>query len=128
MDDFIRRVYANNFARPAPPPTPQLTAVGLNRSVKLTWDSAAESATDIIIPDSLGRPFVGYVLQRATSEEGPYVEIGRWHVDTLLVHEYLDTGEDLEGKLKNNVTYYYRLLSVDEGVIKLKLDPMESLL
>jgi hypothetical protein len=134
LDDFIRRVYTNNFQRPSPPPTPRLTATGLNRSVKLTWDASAESATDIIIPDSLGRPFVGYSLQRAESKEGSYKEIGRWHVDTLLVHEYLDRGDSTtggpapggSGKLKNNVTYYYRLLSFDEGAVRLKLDAMES--
>jgi len=126
LDDFITRVYDNNFARPVPPPTPQLTAVGLNRSVKLSWDNSAESATDIIIPDSLGRPFVGYRLLRATSREGPFVELAHWHTDTLLVYEYLDTGDDLSGKLKNNVTYYYQLLSYDEGAPRLKLDPMSS--
>jgi len=136
MHDFITRVYTNNFQRPSLPPTPKLTATGLNRSVKLSWDASAESATDIIIPDSLGRPFVGYSLQRAERVEGPYKEIGRWHVDTLLVHEYLDRGdsssggpapdESGSGKLKNNVTYYYRLLSFDEGAVRLKLDPMES--
>jgi len=126
LDDFIRRVCNNNFQRPSPPPTPKLTATGLNRSVKLSWDASAETATDIIIPDSLGRPFVGYSLQRAQSVEGPYEEIGRWHMDTLLVHEYLDRGDSLSGALKNNVTYYYRLLSFDEGAVRLKLDPMES--
>jgi len=126
MHDFITRVYNNSFARPSPPPTPELTATGLNRSVKLSWDNTAESATDIIIPDSLGRPFVGYKLLRATSRDGPYVELARWQMDTLVVYEYLDTGEDLEGGLKNNMTYYYQLLSYDEGAVRLKLDPMES--
>ena len=126
MHDYITRVYNNNFTRPAPPPTPQLTAVGLNRSVKLSWDNTAESATDVIIPDSLGRPFVGYKLLRGTTRDGPYTELARWHADTLLVYEYLDTGEDLEGGLKNNVTYYYQLLSYDEGAPLLKLDPMDS--
>ncbi|MDH4069348.1 MAG: hypothetical protein OEV30_02890 [Ignavibacteria bacterium] len=126
MHDYITRVYNNNFARPAPPPSPELTAVGLNRSVKLSWDNTAESATDIIIPDSLGRPFVGYKLLRGTTREGPYTELARWHTDTLLVYEYLDTGEDLPGGLKNNVTYYYQLLSFDEGAPLLKLDPIDS--
>ncbi|MDH4071190.1 MAG: hypothetical protein OEV30_12295, partial [Ignavibacteria bacterium] len=126
MHDYITRVYDNNFARPAPPPSPELTAVGLNRSVKLSWDNKAESATDIIIPDSLGRPFVGYKLLRATTRDGPYTELARWHTDTLLVYEYLDTGEDLDGGIKNNVTYYYQLLSYDEGAPLLKLDPMDS--
>jgi len=136
LDDFIRRIYNNNFQRPSPSPTPKLTATGLNRSVKLSWDASAESAMDVIVPDSIGRPFVGYSLQRAESIEGPYKQIGRWHMDTLLVHEYLDRGDSLlggpapdasgSGKLKNNVTYYYRLLSFDEGAVRLKLDPMES--
>jgi len=126
LDDFITRVYQNNLARPSPPPAPHLTATGLNRSVKLSWDTSAESATDIIIPDSLGRPFVGYSLQRAEKQEGPYKEIGSWHVDTLLVHEFLDRGDSISGGLKNNVTYYYRLLSFDEGAVRLKLDPMKS--
>jgi len=126
MHDFITRVYNNDFKRPSPPPAPELTATALNRSVTLSWDNTAENATDIIIPDSLGRPFVGYKLLRATSRGGPYIELARWHVDTLLVYEYLDTGEDLPGGLKNNVTYYYELLSYDEGAARLKLDPMES--
>jgi hypothetical protein len=49
-----------------------------------------------------------------------------WTTDSTLVYEYLDRGEDLDG-LKNNVRYYYRLLSFDEGAVKLKLDPMYSL-
>jgi hypothetical protein len=53
------------------------------------------------------------------------VQIGRWVRDSVLVHEYLDRGEDIGG-LKNNVRYYYRLLSFDEGAKKLKLDAMES--
>ena len=126
LDDFITRVYNNNFQRPSPPPTPKLTATGLNRSIKLSWDASAETAADIIIPDSLGRAFVGYSLQRAENQEGPYTEIGRWHTDTLLVHEYLDKGDSSSAGLKNNVTYFYRLLSFDEGAVRLKLDPMDS--
>jgi hypothetical protein len=79
-----------------------------------------------MIPDSLGRPFMGYKLLRSQTQSGAYVEIGRWVTDSLLVHEYLDRGEDLLGGLKNNVRYYYRLLSFDEGAKKLKLDPMDS--
>jgi len=126
MDDFIRRVYNNNFQRPKPPPAPRLAVAGLNRAVKLSWDNSAESATDIIIPDSLGKPFRGYRLLRAQSKNGPFVQLGRWVSDSGLVHEYLDRGEDLVGGLKNNVRYYYRLLSFDEGAPRLKLDPMES--
>jgi hypothetical protein len=96
----------------------------LNRAIKLTWDTRAESSTDIIIPDSLGRPFVGYKLLRAEREEGPYTHIGRWVKDSLLVHEFLDRGEDLSGGLKNNVRYYYKLLAFDEGARRLKLDTM----
>jgi hypothetical protein len=126
LDDFITRVYNSGFKRPVPPPAPHLTAQGLNRAVKLSWDNVAESATDEMIPDSLGRPFVGYKLLRAPSQEGPYVQLGQWHTDTLLVHEFLDRGEDLASGLKNNVRYYYQLLSFDEGAKKLKLDPMDS--
>ena len=126
MDDFIRRVYNSNFQRPSPPPAPTLTATGLNRAVNLSWDNSAELATDIIIPDTLGKPFRGYRLLRAQSKDGPYVQLGRWVADSGLVHEYLDRGEDLIGGLKNNVRYYYRLLSFDEGAPRLKLDPMES--
>jgi hypothetical protein len=93
--------------------------------VKLSWDRVAESAVDPVIPDSLGEAFVGYRLLRAAAREGPYVEIGHWRKDSLLVHEYLDRGEDIGG-LKNNVGYYYRLLSYDGGAVKLKLEPMAS--
>jgi hypothetical protein len=78
-----------------------------------------------MIPDSLGKPFRGYRLLRAQSGGGPYVQIGRWVRDSVLVHEFVDLGADIGG-LKNNVRYYYRLLSFDEGAKKLKLDPMES--
>jgi len=125
LHDLITRMYASNFQRPSPPPPPRLTARGLNRAVKLTWDTSSESATDIIIPDSLGRAFKGYRLLRATARDGPYVQIGRWVRDSTLVHEYIDTGDSIAG-LKNNVRYYYRLLAFDEGAKRLKLDPMES--
>ena len=112
LDDLINRVYNSGFQRPSPPPAPKLIAIGLNRAVKLTWDNSAESAVDIIVPDSLGEPFVGYRLLRSQTEEGPYVEIGRWTTDSVVVYEYLDRGEDLPdgqagiGGLKNNVRYY----------------------
>ncbi len=126
LDEYITRVFQSGFKNPSPPPPPHLTARGLNRSVRLSWDNMAESATDLIIPDSLGRPFVGYKLLRSQTQEGPYVEVGRWYKDSLLVHEYLDRGLDLPGGLKNNVQYYYRLLSFDEGAPRLKLDTMTS--
>jgi hypothetical protein len=126
MDEFIRRMWSTGLKRPSPPPPPRLTPRALNRSVALSWNNAAESATDEIIPDSLGRPFLGYRLLRSETQQGPYTQIGRWVTDSLLVHEYLDRGEDLAGGLKNNVRYYYRLLSFDEGAKKLKLDPMDS--
>jgi hypothetical protein len=125
MDDFIKRVYNSGFQRPIPPPPPRLTARGINRGVLLSWDRSAESATDPMIPENLGQPFRGYRLLRATAERGPYVDIGRWTSDSGLVHEHLDRGTDIEG-LKNNVRYYYQLLSFDEGAKKLKLDPMYS--
>jgi hypothetical protein len=125
MHDYILRVYNSDFARPIPPPVPHLTATGLDRSVKLSWDKASESATDAMIPDSLGDPFRGYRLLRATREEGPYVELGRWVKDTLLVYEYLDKGEDIGG-LKNNVRYYYQLHAFDEGAVRIKQEPMET--
>jgi hypothetical protein len=126
LDDYVRHAYSSGFKRPTPPPTPRLLARGLNRSVRLSWDNVAEGAVDEFIPDSLGRPFLGYRLLRAQTQQGPYSQIGRWVRDSLLVHEYLDRGEDLAGGLKNNVRYYYRLLSFDEGAKKLKLDPMDS--
>ncbi|GEM_PF-1561273 len=125
MDDYIKRVYASGFKRPVPPPPPRLTAKGLNRGVKLSWDTSSELAVDEIIPDSLGKPFRGYRLLRAVSEGGPFVQIGRWVEDTLLIYEFIDRGEDIGG-LKNNVRYFYRLLAFDEGSPQLKLEPMES--
>ena len=125
LDDFITKVYNSGFQGPIPPPPSKLTARGLDRSVKLSWDNFAESAKDPIIPDSLGKPFYGYRLLRASSKAGPYTEIGRWTKDSIIVHEYLDKGTDIGG-LKNNVRYYYQILSFDEGAKLLKLDPMES--
>jgi hypothetical protein len=125
MDDLIMRMYSRGLQRPIPPPPSKLTATGLDRSVKLSWDNAAESATDPIIPDSLGKPFKGYRLLRARAKNGPFVQIGRWTKDSTLIYEYLDKGTDIGG-LKNNVQYYYQLLSFDEGAKLLKLDPMES--
>jgi hypothetical protein len=128
LDDYITRVYNSGLQRPSAPPASQLSAAGLNRAVKLSWDNRAESATDEIIPDSLGQPFRGYRLLRAVTQGGPFTEIGRWVKDSALVHEYVDNGKDLAGSggLKNNVQYYYRLLSFDAGAPRLKLDPMES--
>jgi hypothetical protein len=126
MDDYLRRSYQSGFQRPIPPNPPRLTVRGLNRGALLSWDRSSESSTDPIIPSTLGRPFVGYRLQRAAAVEGPYLDIGRWSLDSGMVHEYLDRGSEIGG-LKNNVRYYYRLLSFDEGVHALKLEPMYSL-
>jgi hypothetical protein len=125
LDDLIMRMYSRDLQRPIPPPPSKLTATGLDRSVKLSWDNGAESAIDPIIPDSLGKPFKGYRLLRAQAKNGPFVQIGRWTEDSTIVYEHLDKGTDIGG-LKNNVQYYYQLLSFDEGAKLLKLDPMES--
>jgi hypothetical protein len=125
MQDHALRMYRSGFTRTTGPPVPRLAARGLDRGVQLSWDAAAEAAIDPVVPDSLGAPFLGYRLERATREEGPYVEIGRWRKDSILVHEYVDWGRDVGG-LKNNKRYYYRLLAFDEGAPRLRLAPMES--
>lgn len=125
LDALLKRMHAHGYQRPAPPVAPHLTAAALNRSVRLTWDRSAEQSQDVIIPDSLGRPFVGYRLLRGVIEQGPYTELARWNVDSLLVHEYIDRGEDIGG-LRNNVRYYYQLLAFDEGAPRIKLEPMET--
>jgi len=124
MDDYVQKVYDNGLHSPSPPPAARVSAKALNQSVDLSWDSSAESATDIVIPDSLGKPFAGYRLLRADKQTGPFNEIARWQSDSL-VHEYLDRGTEVGG-LKNNVRYYYHLLSFNEGVRALNLDTMES--
>jgi hypothetical protein len=125
LDDLVKRMHANGYQRPSAPPAPMLVATGLNRAVKLTWDRRAEETPDVIVPDSLGRPFTGYRLLRSVTERGPYTEVARWSVDSLIVHEYIDRGEGIGG-LKNNVRYYYQLLAFDEGAPRIKLELMES--
>ena len=125
MDEHLQRMVREGLARPSPPPAPRVTTRALDRAVRVTWDDRAESATDPVVPDSLGRAFYGYRVLRAPAEDGPFVEIGRWVMDSLLVHEYVDRGADLSG-LKNNVRYYYRVLAFDEGSEVLGFEPMES--
>ncbi|NUN71357.1 MAG: hypothetical protein HUU02_16790, partial [Bacteroidetes bacterium] len=125
LHELLRRMHANNYQRPTPPPSATLTGKGLNNAVRLQWNSVSEQATDIIVPDSLGKPFKGYRLLRAQRKEGPYVEIGKWTTDSVLVHEFTDQGSDIGG-LRNNVRYYYQLLSFDAGAPMLDLDPMET--
>jgi hypothetical protein len=125
LDDLVKRMHAHGYQRPSAPPAPVLVATGLNRAVRLTWDRRAEESPDVIVPDSLGRPFTGYRLLRSVTEGGPYTELARWSVDSLIVHEYIDRGEGIGG-LKNNVRYYYQLLAFDEGAPRIKLEPMES--
>jgi hypothetical protein len=125
LDELLKRIHAHGYQRPSPPASPHLTAAGLNHAVKLTWDRRAEETPDVIVPDSLGRPFAGYRLLRSVTERGPYTELARWSVDSLIVHEYIDRGEGIGG-LKNNVRYYYQLLAFDEGAPRIKLEPMET--
>jgi len=125
LDDLIRKMYAHGLKKASPTDPSQLTAKGLDRAILLKWTDAAEHSTDIIIPDSLGRAFYGYQLWRGTRSEGPYKLLGRWTVDSGLVHEYVDHGADIGG-LKNNVRYYYRIESFDEGVLAWNMDPMSS--
>jgi hypothetical protein len=126
LDDLIHRMWDRNLQRPTPPLSPQLYAKSLNRAVKLWWDRSAESSSDPIVPDSLGAPFHGYRLLRSSTQHGPFVQIGQWTLDSSLVHEYIDRGEDIPGGLRNNVRYYYRLVAFDAGAARLKLAPMES--
>ena len=132
LDDLVKRVYANGYLVPEPPLEPALVAQPLEGAVHLAWDSRAERSVDVIVPDSLGRAFVGYRLYRARSREGPYYRVKQWELGKdSLVHEYVDRGQDgidttMPAGLMNNVSYFYKLTAYDEGAPLLSLDPMES--
>ncbi|MBI5474605.1 MAG: hypothetical protein HY961_19890 [Ignavibacteriae bacterium] len=134
IHDLIRRVYANNLLTPQPPKDPLLSYSPLDGAIQLTWNDAAEHSTDPIVPDSLGKPFLGYRLYRARTSEGPYYVLKQWSRGTdSLTHEYLDDGRDgadptiPQGtKLLNNVRYFYKLTAFDEGAPGLGLSSMES--
>ncbi|HTR81930.1 MAG TPA: hypothetical protein VMM58_09900 [Bacteroidota bacterium] len=125
MDDFVKRMYRLGFMRPTPPSSPVVTAKPLNRGIYLTWDRSAEGSIDPVIPDSLGKAFYGYRVYRADKKEGPFKLLSETSGDTL-AHEFYDQGKDLAGGLKNNVTYYYKVVSFDQGAPLLHIDPMES--
>jgi len=71
-----------------PAPVTQLTAIGAsNESVALSWEDSSAVET-------------GYVLERATSEGGPWTEVTTTDAD---VTSFLDTGLEAE------TTYFYRV-------------------
>jgi len=125
MDDLVKRMYNLGFKRPSPPSPPIVTVKALNRGIYLTWDRSAEKSTDPIIPDSLGKAFYGYRVYRSDKKGGPFKLLSETSGDTL-AHELYDQGKDLAGGLKNNVTYFYKVVSFDQGSPLLHIDPMES--
>jgi hypothetical protein len=131
VNRLVQRIYDNGLRLPSPPPQPILTATAHDRSVLLQWDSTAEQASDIIIPDSLGKPFLGYRLYRSRNGSGPFVLIKEWKLgQDSIVRSYRDEGIDgadtnVTG-LMNTITYYYKLTAFDEGAEKLSVPQMES--
>ena len=131
VNRLVQRIYDNGLRLPSPPPQPILTATALDRSVLLQWDSTAEQASDIIIPDSLGKPFLGYRLYRSRNGSGPFILIKEWKLgQDSIVRSYRDEGIDgadtnVTG-LMNTITYYYKLTAFDEGAEKLSVPQMES--
>ena len=123
-NSLIKRVYAAGMKLPTPPLVPTVTIKPLDRGVYLAWDKTAEKSVDAFIPSTLGKSFYGYRVYRATQKDGPYKLLKECKWDSL-AHDYLDKGEDIGG-LKNNVTYYYKVTSFDEGAPSIDLDPMES--
>ena len=124
LNDLVKRVFENNFKLPLPPDLPIVKVKPLNRGVYLEWDKSAESSVDPIIPSDESKPFVGYRVYRSVKESGPFKLLKEWKVDTL-AHDYFDKGDDIGG-LKNNVTYYYKVTSFDEGDTTIDLESMES--
>jgi hypothetical protein len=124
LNDIANRVYQSGFKTPSPPNAPRVTVKALNRGIYLEWDRSAEASIDPIIPASLGKPFAGYRVYRAVKQQGPYTLLKESRGDTL-AHDYIDVGSDIGG-LKNNVTYYYKVASFDDGVPAIELEPMES--
>ncbi len=124
LDDMVKKVYENDFPLPLPPTAPTATVTPIEGGTRITWDSLAESSIDPLVPDTLGKPFFGYRLYRAQKKEGPYQLIKEWKTGRdSIVHEYTDKGTN---GLLNNISYYYKLTSFDEGSLLLDLPPMES--
>ncbi len=124
LDDIVKKVYENDFPLPLPPTAPTATITPIEGGTRITWDSLAESSIDPLVPDTLGKPFFGYRLYRAQKKEGPYQLIKEWKTGRdSIVHEYTDKGTT---GLLNNISYYYKLTSFDEGSLLLDLPPMES--
>ena len=134
LDDLVQRVYDTGFKVPSPPIQPQLSAQGVDKGVTLHWDDAAEKSVDPIIPDSLGKSFVGYRLYRSRGSGEPFVMIREWEMGRdSIVHDYLDMGQDGKdpalapgGGLTNNIEYLYRLTAYDGGAPSLGVPEMES--
>ncbi|MFA6469705.1 MAG: hypothetical protein WCW35_12460, partial [Bacteroidota bacterium] len=124
LNDLLKRVYESGFKTPSPPDPPTVTSKALNRRVYLEWDKSAESSVDPIIPDTMSKAFAGYRVYRAVKETGPFKLLKQWQGDTLS-HDYFDKGDDIGG-LKNNVTYYYKVVSFDAGDTSIELESMES--
>ena len=134
LDDMVKRVFNHHFLPPSPPDAPTWNLDAADGGTIIRWDRTAESSVDPIVPDSLGKPFLGYRLYRARVAKGPFLLIKEWQVGRdSIVHEYLDRGQDgkdtilsTRSGLANNIPFYYKLTAYDEGAPALELPPMES--
>ncbi len=75
-DQFAQDAFDKNFDLPNPPPTPQVTAEGLNGAVVLTWDGGSQ------VNDSTSAyEFQGYNIWQGESRAGPWKRIKTVDID-----------------------------------------------
>jgi len=110
---LIEQIRARDYKIPSPPPSPKISLIPGDRTIKLDWTPKIdqpnpEEFEDPDRGDGVVKPFEGYRVYKSTkSNSGPWTLLAQFDVDnnygqnTGIKREFIDDG------LLNNIEYFY---------------------
>jgi hypothetical protein len=129
---LVRRLAEQDFAVPAPPPMPPVTAVPGDRRVRLVWAPTParnpEAYRDPNRADDAEQPFEGYRVYKSTvSATGPWTLLAEYDVPLNGVSNDFGLERELtDDLLLNNVEYYYSVVAFSKPDAVLNWPSLQS--